>query len=95
MEVTRGCKWKASTKAEQEGEGNTAEATKVVHAHVRTNELVGTRVLDQHATEAWRRGSGQGLTWQQAWRQGGNRTRLKTGAKRETAVKEGWQAEQR
>jgi hypothetical protein len=82
-------------KAEQEGEGNTAEATKVVHAHVRTNELIGTRVLDWHTSEAWRWGSGQGLTWQQDWRQGGNRTRLKMGAKRETAVKEGWRAEQR
>ncbi len=25
--------------AEKEGEDNTAEATKVVHAHIRTNEL--------------------------------------------------------
>jgi hypothetical protein len=39
VEVTRGCKWKASMKAEQEGEGNTAGATKVVHAHIRANAL--------------------------------------------------------
>jgi hypothetical protein len=76
-------------KAEQEGEGNTAEATKVVHAHVRTNELVGTRILDRRATEVRRQGSGQGLTWQRDWRRGGNRTRLKMGAKGEVACKRG------
>ena len=51
-------------KAEQEGEGNTAEATKVVHAYVRTNELIGTHVLDQHMAEVQQQGSGQGLMWQ-------------------------------
>jgi hypothetical protein len=64
VEVTRGCKWKVSMKAEQEGEDNTAEATKVVHAHIRTNELVGTHVLDRHATGAQQQELEQGLTWQ-------------------------------
>jgi hypothetical protein len=41
METTRDMNEKVSTIAEKGGEDNTAEATKLVHAHIRTNELEG------------------------------------------------------
>ena len=39
METTRDMNGKVLMIAEKRGEDNTAETTKVVHAHVRTNEL--------------------------------------------------------
>jgi hypothetical protein len=42
---------KVSTIAEKRGEDNTAEATKVVHAHVRTNAL--EELMAQISDNGW------------------------------------------
>ena len=51
METTRDMNGKVSTIAEKRGEDNTAEATKVVHAHVRTNAL--EELMAQISDNGW------------------------------------------